>query len=105
MPFPTPCIRPLGCLQLVVDVHRPLAAARGGADLASLLIPGHDADQAAADVFRFMGQRLRDTYVQVRVVACVPVRGGCPRALGPTASYLSHARALSPSAFVCICPC
>ncbi|KAG2436212.1 hypothetical protein HXX76_006524 [Chlamydomonas incerta] len=57
-------LRP-GCLQLVVDVHRPLAAARGGGDLASLLIPGHDADQAAADVFRFMGQRLRDTYVQV----------------------------------------
>ncbi|KAG2440884.1 hypothetical protein HXX76_003738 [Chlamydomonas incerta] len=60
-------LRP-GCLQLVVDVARPLrtpAGARVPGDLASVLIPPHDADQAAADVFRILGQRLRDTYVQV----------------------------------------
>ncbi|KAG2499696.1 hypothetical protein HYH03_002631 [Edaphochlamys debaryana] len=56
-------LRP-GCLQLVVDVRRP-AAASAAASLADLLIPPHDADQAATDVFRFMGQRLRDTFVQV----------------------------------------
>lgn len=54
----------LGCLQLVIDVQRTAAAAASG-PLASLLIPANDAEQAAADVFRFMGQRLRDTYVQV----------------------------------------
>ncbi|KAG2450568.1 hypothetical protein HYH02_005069 [Chlamydomonas schloesseri] len=60
-------LRP-GCLQLVVDVARPLRTPSGApvaGDLASVLIPPHDADQAAADVFRILGQRLRDTYVQV----------------------------------------
>ncbi|GLC50468.1 hypothetical protein PLESTB_000382600 [Pleodorina starrii] len=59
-------LRP-GCLHLVVDVLRPAAAAGAAAaeELSSVLIPAHDADQAAADVFRVLGQRLRDTYVQV----------------------------------------
>ncbi|GFR47208.1 hypothetical protein Agub_g8888 [Astrephomene gubernaculifera] len=65
-------LRP-GCLQLIVDILRTApsassssrAAAAAAADLASQLIPAHDADQAAADVFRILGQRLRDTYVQV----------------------------------------
>ncbi|GIL44505.1 hypothetical protein Vafri_1957 [Volvox africanus] len=53
-------LRP-GCLQLVVDVLRqPLTQ-----EMSSILIPADDADQAAADVFRVLGQRLRDTYVQV----------------------------------------
>ncbi|GLI69912.1 hypothetical protein VaNZ11_014619 [Volvox africanus] len=53
-----------GCLQLVVDVQRSSSAASSG-PLSALLIPDHDPEQAAADVFRFMGQRLRDTFVQV----------------------------------------
>ncbi|GIL75825.1 hypothetical protein Vretimale_5540 [Volvox reticuliferus] len=53
-------LRP-GCLQLVVDVLRQPSTL----EMSSLLIPDNDADQAAADVFRVLGQRLRDTYVQV----------------------------------------
>ncbi|KXZ56344.1 hypothetical protein GPECTOR_1g304 [Gonium pectorale] len=57
-------LRP-GCLQLVVDVLRP-ASGPGCApgEAASLLLMPHDPEQAAADVFRILGQRLRDTYVQ-----------------------------------------
>ncbi|GIL81869.1 hypothetical protein Vretimale_1450 [Volvox reticuliferus] len=53
-----------GCLQLVVDVQRSSSAASSG-PLSALLVPDDDPEQAAADVFRFMGQRLRDTFVQV----------------------------------------
>ncbi|PNH09005.1 Squamosa promoter-binding-like protein 7 [Tetrabaena socialis] len=72
-------LRP-GCLQLVVDVRRP--ATHAGGDLASLLLPADEPEQAAADVFRFMGQRLRDTYVQVgRRVLTIRV-GEDPRVVG-----------------------